>query len=55
MPALIFIALWLIGIASWITHVVVCIAQGKIGLLFLGAIIFPIGNIHGIGVWFGMF
>ena len=42
-------------IASWLTHVVVCLSAGKWGFLIAGAIIFPIAWIHGTGVWFGFF
>ncbi len=45
-------------IASWITHVVVCIQTmtgASIALLFAGILIPPIGWVHGIGSWFGWF
>ncbi len=48
----------LLGIASaaaWLTHVVVCLKAGLWGLLIAGAIFFPVGIIHGIGIWFGWF
>ena len=41
---------WLI--ASWITHVVVCLGAAKWGFLIAGAILFPIAVIHGTGIWF---
>jgi hypothetical protein len=41
------------AIASWITHVIVCIKAGSWGFLIAGAIFAPIGVIHGTGVWFG--
>lgn len=47
------LAAW--GILSWLTHVVVCISAGKWGFLIAGAIFFPIGCIHGTGIWFGVF
>jgi hypothetical protein len=43
----------LIGIASWITHLVVCFKTAAWGFLIAGAIFFPVANIHGIGIWFG--
>lgn len=43
---------WLV--ASWLTHVVVCLKAGSWGFLIAGAIFAPIGVIHGTGVWFGM-
>lgn len=44
--------IWLIG--SWITHVVVCIQTAAWGFLIAGALLFPIANIHGTGIWFGL-
>ena len=41
--------------AAWITHIVVCLKAGMWGFLIAGAIFFPIGIIHGIGLWFGWF
>jgi hypothetical protein len=41
--------------AAWLTHVVVCLQIGKWGFLIAGAILFPIGIIHGVGLWFGIF
>ena len=40
-------------LAAWVTHVIVTISAGAWGLLIAGAILFPIGIIHGIGCWFG--
>ena len=42
---------WLI--ASWITHVVVCLKTASWGFLIAGAIMFPVAVIHGTGAWFG--
>lgn len=47
--AIIFIA----SIAAWLTHVITCISDDRWGLLIAGAIVFPVGIIHGIGIWFG--
>ena len=41
-------------IASWITHIVVCIKTGAYGFLIAGALMFPIAWIHGTGAWFGV-
>ena len=49
---LVFIV-WFIG--AWLTHVVVCLAGAKWGFLIAGAIMFPIGIIHGTGIWLGFF
>jgi hypothetical protein len=45
----------LVAPAAWITHVVVCLKTASWGFLLAGAIIFPVGIVHGIGIWFGFF
>lgn len=40
---------------AWLTHVITCISRAKWILLLVGAIVFPVGCIHGTGVWFGAF
>ena len=40
--------------AAWITHVIHCLLAAKYLLLIAGALIFPVGIIHGIGLWFGV-
>jgi hypothetical protein len=42
-------------VAGWITHIVVCIQDESWVLLLAGALAFPIGIVHGIGSWFGLF
>lgn len=49
---LIFI-LW--TVLAWFTHVVVCITTSKWIFLLAGAVFFPIGCVHGTGVWLGVF
>lgn len=49
-----YIAIVIASIAAWITHVVVCIKAASWGFLIAGAIFAPIGVIHGVGVWFGI-
>ena len=49
------IAVALTLIAGWVTHVIVCIQTASWVLLIAGAIAFPIGIVHGIGIWFGVF
>lgn len=47
-----------IGIAAlsaWLTHVVTCLSDGSWGYLVAGAVFFPIGIIHGFGIWLGFF
>jgi hypothetical protein len=44
----------LLLIAGWLTHLAVCFNEDKWGFLIAGAIFFPVGIIHGIGRWFGL-
>ena len=46
------IAAW--AIASWLTHVITCLTVGAWGFLVAGALVAPIGVIHGTGIWFGV-
>lgn len=39
--------------AAWLTHVIVCLKLAKWGFLIAGALFFPVGIVHGIGIWFG--
>ena len=46
----------LVGIgafAAWVTHIITCIQDDRWGLLIAGGLVFPVGIIHGIGIWFG--
>lgn len=47
------LAIWVVG--AWLTHVIVCIGTSKWLLLIAGAIVFPVGCVHGTGVWLGVF
>lgn len=49
------LALGFIGLAAWFKHVIFCLSVGKWGLLLVGGLFFPIGVIHGIGLWLGAF
>ena len=40
--------------SAWITHVIHCLMLGKYLLLIAGAFVFPVGIIHGVGIWFGV-
>jgi hypothetical protein len=46
---------FVLPLAAWITHVINTIQDEQWILLIVGAFVFPIGIIHGIGVWFGLF
>ncbi len=39
--------------SAWLTSIVFCAVQGHGPLLIASASFFPIGIVHGIGVWFG--
>ncbi len=41
--------------AAWLTHVIACLSKAKWGFLLAGAIFFPVGCVHGTGIWFGVF
>lgn len=41
-------------IGAWFTHIVHCLVHAKYLLLIAGGFIFPVGVIHGIGIWFGV-
>ena len=45
--------MWLFIYAAWLTSIVFCSANAQRGLLIASAAFFPIGVVHGIGVWFG--
>lgn len=49
-----FFSLIGVFIGAWATHVITCITHHEWGLLIAGAIGFPIGIVHGIGIWFGV-
>jgi hypothetical protein len=39
--------------SAWLTSIVLCASNGMRPLLIAGAAFFPVGIVHGIGVWFG--
>jgi hypothetical protein len=39
--------------SAWLTSIVFCAASGLRPLLIAAALFFPVGVVHGIGVWFG--
>ena len=39
--------------AAWLTSIVFCAANGARPLLIAAAAFFPVGIVHGIGVWLG--
>jgi hypothetical protein len=46
-------ATWLLIYAAWLTSIVFCSANGLRPLMIAAAVFFPIGVVHGVGVWFG--
>lgn len=52
---LLAIGFWGAALAAWVTHVIVCIKASAWVLLLFGCIVAPVGVIHGIGVWVGVF
>ena len=39
--------------SAWLTSIVFCAVSGQRPLLIAAAAFFPVGIVHGIGVWFG--
>jgi len=50
-----WVALVLTAVAGWATHVVICIQTSSWLLLVFGCLFFPVGVVHGVGSWFGLF
>lgn len=42
-------------ILAWLTHVITCLKTASWGFLIAGAVFFPVGCVHGTGIWFGWF
>jgi hypothetical protein len=40
-------------IGAWLTHVITCLSTAAWGFLIAGAIFFPVGIVHGFGIWLG--
>ena len=45
-------AIWATTLAAWFNHLITCFKEDLWGFLLAGAIIPPIGVIHGIYLWF---
>jgi hypothetical protein len=48
-----FLLTGLFGYSAWLTSIVFCAANGQRPLMIAAAAFFPIGVVHGLGVWFG--
>lgn len=46
-------ASFLLVYAAWLTSIVFCASNGVRALLIADAAFFPVGVVHGIGLWFG--
>jgi hypothetical protein len=42
-----------VAYSAWLTSIVFCATNGLRALLIASAALFPVGIVHGIGVWFG--
>jgi hypothetical protein len=40
-------------LAAWVQHFYTCVMTARWVLLIAGAIVAPIGVVHGFGIWFG--
>ena len=50
-----FVLLFMLTLfTAWLTHIAYCLDNGKVGFLLAGAFFFPIGIVHGVGIWFGV-
>jgi len=47
------IALMFAPVTAWFTHVIFCLMHQEYVLLLAGALIAPVGVIHGVCIWFG--
>lgn len=43
----------LFSYSAWLTSIVFCSAHGDRPLLIAAAMFFPVGVVHGVGIWFG--
>jgi len=49
-----FFAVSILPFAGFIQHIVTCVDEDRTLLLIAGIFIFPIGIVHGWGVWLGV-
>lgn len=50
-----FLSICVVSAGAWITHVMACIKASAWILLAFGCVVAPVGVIHGIGIWLGVF
>lgn len=51
--ALMWAVLGLGGYAAWLTSIVFCSTSSSWPLMIAGMLFFPVGVVHGVGLWFG--
>ena len=54
MKDIIFKILILMIPAAWLTNIIHCLITAKYLFLIASSLIFPVGVIHGISLWFGV-
>jgi hypothetical protein len=42
-----------VAYSAWLTSIIFCATNGHRPLMIAGAAFFPVGIVHGIGIWFG--
>jgi hypothetical protein len=42
-----------VSYSAWLTSIVFCATNGLRPLMIVGAAFFPVGIVHGVGIWFG--
>ena len=47
------ITTYLLGYSAWLTSIVFSASHGHQPLLIAAAAFFPVGVVHGVGIWFG--
>ena len=48
-----FISTGLLIYSAWLTSIVFSATNGRQPLLIAAAVFFPVGVVHGLGIWFG--
>jgi hypothetical protein len=48
-----FLFIGLFAYAAWLTSIVFCAVNGMRPLMIAAAAFFPVGIVHGVGIWFG--
>jgi hypothetical protein len=42
-----------VAYSAWLTSIIFCATNGLRPFMIAGAAFFPVGIVHGIGIWFG--